>query len=143
MTTEMIQQGDNTLPLPPLVAMPAAPDFSFITNDSSRSCIETGYKGVQRSEGWNLIRNFTGESFMFTNDQEIKRIMKAVNDEYGGGHSGSSIGWTMRQLERISHIGVNAFKNEWIAHQAATAASRAAQVNRTPVTRQESTYLAQ
>ena len=137
----MNQQGVNTLPLPPPVAMPAAPDFSYITDTTSRNCIASGYKGVQRTEGWNAIRNFTGESFMFTSDPEITRVMNAVNDEYGGGHSGSSIGWTMRQLERISRVGTNVFKNEWLDYQAARAARAAApqQVART----QQSTYLPQ
>lgn len=146
MTTQTIQQGVNTLPPPPPVSMPSAPDFSFITDYNSRSCIETGYKGVQKTEGWNSIRNFTGESFMFSNDPEINRIMNAVNGEYGGGHSGGSIGWTMRQLERISHVGVNVFKNEWLNHQSAIAAVRAsqeAQDDRTTVTRQQSTYISQ
>jgi hypothetical protein len=139
MTTQTIQQEVNTLPLPPPVAMPAAPDFSYITDTISRNCIASGYKGVQRTEGWNAIRNFTGESFMFTRDPVITRIMNAVNDEYGGGHSGSSMGWTMRQLERISRVGTTVFKNEWIQHRAATAAARATVVDRT----QQSTYLPQ
>ena len=148
MTTQMNQQEVNNLPPPPPVSMQFAPDFSYITDTTSRNCIESGYKGVQRTEGWSAIRNFTGESFMFTSDPVITRIMNAVNDEYGGGHSGSSIGWTMRQLERISHVGTNVFKNEWLDAQAAAAAARAArnaaaeqasQVART----QQSTYLPQ
>ena len=120
MTTQATEQQFTNLSVPPRILtndLPASPDFSFITDSNSRKCIESGYKGVQMSEGWNLIRNFTGESFMFTNDPEINRIMNAVNDEYRGGHSGSSIGWTMRQLEHISHVGVNVFKNEWLTAQ--------------------------
>lgn len=88
-------------------------DFSFITEPHSRICIETGYKGVHKSEGWNILRNFKGKSFMFTDNNEINRIMNSVNNEYDGGHSGASMGWTMRQLERISHVGIAVFKNEW------------------------------
>jgi len=120
MTTPTIQEGVHTLPPPPPVSMQSAPDFSYITDSHSRSCIETGYKGVQVSEGWNSIRNFRGESFMLTNDPEINRIMNAVNDEYNGGHSGFSMGWTMRQLQRISRVGVNVFKNEWLNDQSTT-----------------------
>jgi hypothetical protein len=116
MTTQTFQEQINNLPVPSPVSvfLPACPDFSFITDAIYRNYIETGYKGVQMSEGWNSLRTFSGESFMFTNDPEINRIMSAVNNKYGGGHSGSSMGWTMRQLERISHIGLHVFKNEWL-----------------------------
>jgi hypothetical protein len=129
MTTQTIEEQFTNLPVPPPPVrrpndFPTCPDFSFITDAISRSCIETGYKGVQITEGWNAIRNFSGDSFMFTNDPEITRIMNAVNAEYGGGHSGCSIGWTMRQLERISHIGINAFKSEWLNAQRERAEAR-------------------
>jgi hypothetical protein len=94
--------------------LPTNPDFSFIVDTSSRSAIETGYRGVMKTEGWDILRNFTGESFMFSNDAAVNRIMNAVSTEYGGGHSGASMGWTMRMLERISNNGFNAFKTEWM-----------------------------
>jgi hypothetical protein len=116
MTSHSIDEQMMNLPAPPesRIYLSASPDFSFITDDSSRMCIESGYKGVNMSKGWNALRTFDGESFMFSSDPEIVRIMDAVNEQYDGGHSGASIGWTMRQLELISHIGVNAFKIEWL-----------------------------
>jgi hypothetical protein len=116
MTTQTTEQQFANLPLPPQsrIDLPACPDFSFIKDSNSRGCIETGYKGVCKTEGWNALRNFTGECFQFSSDPEISRIMTAVNKEYDDLHSGGSIGWTMRQLERISHIGVTEFKIEWL-----------------------------
>jgi hypothetical protein len=119
MTTLSIDEQMTNLPVPPVlqesvIDIPAFPDFSFITDDSSRMCIESGYKGVQLTQGWNALRTFNCESFMFSHLPNIRRIMDAVNEQYDGGHSGASIGWTMRQLERISHVGVNVFKSEWL-----------------------------
>jgi hypothetical protein len=95
------------------IYLPPNPDFSFITDQSTRNMIKTGYDGVMLTEGWDMIREFTGRCFMFTSNPNIKRIMNAVNDKYNGGHSGCSIGYTMRILERISHVGMNIFKKEW------------------------------
>jgi hypothetical protein len=105
--------------------LPSNADFSFITDQMTRSMIESGYRGVMKTEGWLVIRNFTGESFMFTKDKQVNRIMTAVNNEYGGGHSGASIGYTMRMLERLSHVGFNSFKSEWLRNQEETSARRA------------------
>ena len=96
------------------IDLPNNPDFTFIQDNMSRIMISSGYKGVMKGEGWTLLREFTGKSFMFSDNTEINHIMDNVNNEYSGGHSGSSIGWTMRQLERISHVGMNTFKREWL-----------------------------
>ncbi len=96
------------------IDLPNNPDFTFIADNMSRNMISSGYKGVMKGEGWTLLREFTGKSFMFSDNAEINHIMDNVNNEYSGGHSGSSIGWTMRQLERISHVGMNTFKREWL-----------------------------
>lgn len=93
--------------------LPNDPDFLFITDVHTRSMIEDGYKGVMKSEGWNILRNFSGDSFMITRDPEVKRVMTAINNESKCDHSGCSLALTMRQLERISHIGMNKFKMEW------------------------------
>jgi hypothetical protein len=75
--------------------------------------IETGYKAISLCEGWNIIRNFTGKSFMFCEDPEINNIMDNISIHYDG-HSGASMAWTMRILESIAHVGVNQFKQEWL-----------------------------
>jgi hypothetical protein len=113
--SQMIEYGENIKELDTSkIDLPVNPDFSFISDGHTRRMIESGYKAVSQSEGWNILREFTGMSFMFSDDPNIHRIMTAVDNAYSGGHSGSSIGFTMRKLERISHIGLNAFKNEYI-----------------------------
>ena len=94
------------------IHLPKNPDFTFITDDHSRKMIESGYKVVTLCEGWNIIRNFRGESFMFSEDPEINIIMDNISRHYHG-HSGASIGWTMRILEHISQVGIDEFKQEW------------------------------
>jgi len=52
---------------------------------------------------WNYLKTYTPEAdkgFMFSNDATIDRIGQYMEV----GHSGSSYGWTMRQLQRIAHM---------------------------------------
>ena len=95
------------------IYLPPNPDFSFITDRLTRIMIESGYNVVMISEGWKMIREFSGKSFMYSNNPKMIRLMDAVNDNYNDGHSGCSIGYTMRILERISHVGMSIFKKEW------------------------------
>ena len=90
-------------------------DFSFIKNNESKLLISTAYSSLNIDE-WKMIRDFKGESFIFSEDKEINNLMKKIDDTYQG-HSGSSIGWTMRQLERIAYTGYHKFKDEWIKYE--------------------------
>lgn len=52
---------------------------------------------------WEYLRTYTPEAdkgFMFSNDATIGRILQFMEV----GHSGTSYGWTMRQLQRIAHM---------------------------------------
>jgi hypothetical protein len=88
------------------------PDFTFIKRISDRVALSNGYKTLVNIDGWHIIRRFIGSSLMFTVDSEINRVIRIIyNNHY---HNGESIEWTMRQLERISQIGVYTFKKEWL-----------------------------
>jgi len=88
------------------------PDFTFIKRISDRSALVNGYKTLVNIDGWHIIRRFIGSSLMFTVDSEINRVIHIIyNNHY---HNGESIEWTMRQLERISQIGIYEFKKEWL-----------------------------
>jgi hypothetical protein len=52
---------------------------------------------------WEYLKTYTPEAdkgFMFSNDATIGAIGRYMEV----GHSGSSYGWTMRQLQRIAHM---------------------------------------
>jgi hypothetical protein len=100
-----------------LIIYPYNPDFSFITDDDTKHMISSAYNCVMNKDAWKNIKNFKGESYMFSNDTKINQLMNDIDSMYEGGHSGASIGWTMRQIERIAYIGFDKFKNEWILIQ--------------------------
>jgi hypothetical protein len=88
-------------------------DFSFIKDDETKAIISSAYNCVMKLDRWKSIREFTGTSFIFCKDKDINKIMYDINDNYEG-HSGSSLGFVMRQLEQISKIGYHKFRDEWI-----------------------------
>ncbi len=98
-----------------LIVYPYNPDFSFIKDNNTKNMISSAYNCVMNKEdAWQNIKNFRGESYMFSKDKKINQLMNDIDSMYEGGHSGASIGYTMRQIERIAYIGFDKFKSEWI-----------------------------
>jgi hypothetical protein len=63
------------------------------------------YQAITACDLWEWMRVFRpkeGEGFMFANHPNLDRINEEM--KYGG-HSGSSYGWTMRQMESIAKRG--------------------------------------
>ena len=95
----------NNLPTPPprTITYPTNPDWSFVGQDTYM--LSSAYNVIQQNEGWSLLRNFEEESFMFSRNSRIQNLMDKINNAYGGGHSGSSMGTTMRNMEYIAKNG--------------------------------------
>jgi hypothetical protein len=92
--------------------LPSSPDFSFM-DQTSNHMLSSAYQVIHKCEAWHILANFKGESFVFTKDKQIQNIMQQVSHAYPG-HSGSSMGITMRQIEFIAKNGFTIFKNEYI-----------------------------
>jgi len=93
-------------PLPPKTARkdrPIQPDFSFMEQNSA-DMLYTAYICVNKAEAWDALANFKELSYMFCEDPFIKELMYTISTNYNG-HSGCSLGWTMRQLECIAKFG--------------------------------------
>lgn len=90
---------------------PAAGTFDWMTDRNSAECVESAYKAVSLAEGWEFLKTYVptaGKGFMFsTPPPKLQQINIKISELYDG-HSGSSYGWTMRQIEDIA-------KNGWEA----------------------------
>jgi hypothetical protein len=93
--------------------MESSIDFSFIKDESSRFYIENAYNAVSSVDGgWEFMKTFTPEDkkgFMFSTHPMLTKIGEKLDD----GHSGSSYGWTMRNIEYIAKHGIDAFKAKY------------------------------
>jgi hypothetical protein len=89
----------------------AARDFSFIRDANSREMVEDGYAAVTKAEAWDLMKEDPGlGGFMYTTNESYRVIHKHMDYR---GHSGSSYGWTMRQLQFIAASGWDAYVAAW------------------------------
>jgi hypothetical protein len=89
-------------------------DWSWIRDTHSRDMIESGYRAIEDSRGWNILRNFQGESIIFSRNNDIINLCNTVNEYFNDGHSGSSMGFTMRALEYIAKNGIEQYKIGYI-----------------------------
>ena len=83
-------------------------DFS-----SFKDCemLDTAYKAITLAEGWNFLKMYNTNSFMFgESPPQLERIDAKIHTLYPG-HSGCSYGWTMRQMESIAKNGWDAYIN--------------------------------
>lgn len=85
-------------------------DFSFITREMERTMLQDAYDGISRVEGgWAYLSRpdvpSKEKGFMFSRDALIDKISGEIDKDGNIGHSGSSYGWTMRQMECIAKLG--------------------------------------
>ena len=81
-------------------------DFSFIQDEESRLMLKDAYHAVCTTHTWFLMSEEPSEGFMFTTDMRYNVIENAITYK---GHSGTSYGWTMRNIQFIARKGWNAY----------------------------------
>jgi len=95
-------------------------NFTFIRDMHTRNMIENGYQAVSQLELWSWLRNYEpedGHGFMFSSSPNLDRITQQMESLPNSvGHSGSSFGYTMRNLHFIAKHGIDAYKNEIQSH---------------------------
>jgi hypothetical protein len=85
-------------------------EFNYnIYDKNNRMMLKNAYQAITNAEAWDWMKNFQGESFMFSNDAMIGKISRNMVTLGYDGHSGSSYGWTMRCMEHLAKNGKDAF----------------------------------
>jgi len=100
------------------VDIPTNPDFSFL-DSHTRRMIEKAYCTVSRLDEWEYIRNYNSNidgGFLLSKDEIIINILTEIENDYMG-HSGCSIGITIRMIEKIAKHGYESFKKDSTLYQ--------------------------
>jgi len=85
-------------------------EFNYNVYDSNnRIMLKNAHGAITMAEGWDWMKNFNGQSFMFSKDEMIGKISKNMVALGYDGHSGGSYGWTMRCMEHLAKNGKEAF----------------------------------
>ena len=86
--------------------------FEYIKDKYMREMMINGFQAIHRLELWEFMQNDPGEGgFMFCQDPKIGLIADMMDKcEYPPGHSGSSFGCIMRELQYIARFGQEEYK---------------------------------
>ena len=77
-------------------------EFNTISDEHSRFMLKNAHQAITMAEAWQFMRTFNDQSFMFSSNPIVSDIMKKMSELGYDGHSGSSFGWTMRQMEFLA-----------------------------------------
>ena len=86
--------------------------FGFIP-ESQRTMYSSAFDAITQLELWSFMRNFSGESFIFSSAPEVSRISAKIAELGYHGHSGASFGFTMRAMEYIAKNGIDRYQEEY------------------------------
>jgi hypothetical protein len=101
--------------LPKTLSQLSELDLSFMRDDWSESMIRDGMRAIIKTEDslntdvWKFLREYSppeGQGFMFCGNEIVSKIGSFMES----GHSGTSFGWTMRNLEFIAKNGIDQFR---------------------------------
>lgn len=84
--------------------------FMYIKEKDTRDMLLSAWNVITALELWDYMKKDT-KSYMFNSDISVGRIYNKIEKFGYYGHSGSSFGWTMRQMQYIAQHGEEEFKN--------------------------------
>ena len=79
--------------------------FYFITDSHENVMLETAYNAITSLELWDYMKKSTN-SYMLCSDKELELIISEIQKLGYDGHSGSSFGCTMRDMQYIAQHGL-------------------------------------
>lgn len=88
-------------------------EFNTIPDENNRVMLKNAHQAITSTEYWDYMRTFNEQSFMFSNNPAISKIMTKMSELGYDGHSGCSFAWTMRQMEFLAKNGKQAFLQQF------------------------------
>ena len=85
--------------------------FYYVKDNSSREMLQNAWASITQVDLWEYMKLDT-DSYMFSNHPEVGIITKKMEELGYNGHSGSTFGWTMRQMQYIAKYGETKYMNE-------------------------------
>lgn len=85
-------------------------NYADLFSEHEATMLQDADDAITQCDLWNWIRDYNpedGKGFMFSEHPNLDRINNAMKYD---GHSGSSYGWTMRQMEYIAKHGWDLFE---------------------------------
>jgi len=87
--------------------------FGFVKDTATQKMLSTAYKAISVCRLWDYMRKET-ESYQFSADSEVEKILSKIKELGYDGHSGFSFGYTMRQMQFIALYGLDIFRELYL-----------------------------
>ena len=109
----MEQQTTTVMPPePPVIRIKpnrGTGNFDYIQNQSERKMLSTAFQAITLTELWDFVEKPI-DSFMCSGDKRVRTIYNKIEELGYHGHSGSSFGLTMRNMQQLAREGEKVFK---------------------------------
>ena len=90
-----------------------AGEFKYISSYNDRVMMTNAWQAITLTETWDFVKQDI-DSFMFSLEPQISIISKKMEELGYNGHSGSSFGWVMRNMQYIAQHGEAKFHEEYL-----------------------------
>jgi len=88
--------------------------FSFVKNSMTAMMLEDAHGAITKAGAWDYMKTDPGEGgYMFTRNETLDAINVHIDTDNCIGHSGSSYGWTMRQMQYIAINGLEEYEKRY------------------------------
>ena len=88
-------------------------NFNYVNDTSCREMFLNAYQAIQLTETWDFMKQDIN-SYMWDKNPEIRIISNKMSELGYNYHSGSSFGFTMREMQFIAQNGLEAHKISWL-----------------------------
>lgn len=89
--------------------------FLYINDANSKEMLQNAWDAITQLDLWYYMRRDT-DSFMLSRDTDINIITNKMEELGYDGHSGSSFGWTMRQMQYIAEHGESNYMDSYLTN---------------------------
>ena len=89
--------------------------FLYINDANSKEMLQNAWDAITQLDLWYYMRRDT-DSFMLSRYPEINIITNKMAELGYDGHSGSSFGWTMRQMQYIAEHGEDNYMETYLTN---------------------------
>ena len=104
-----------TPPIPPTNQTYTPGDFHYIKSSSTREMFSTAYQAITQLELWPYMKEDPGPNgFAFCGDDRVKKIYAKIEDLGYYGHSGSSFGCVLRDMQFIARSGEKELREKYL-----------------------------
>jgi hypothetical protein len=90
--------------------------FDYIKSNSEKRMLQTAYQAINILELWGYIKQDPGPNgFIFSCDDRVRKIYNKIEELGYQGHSGSSFGCILRDMQIIAQKGEKEFRRIYLS----------------------------